>query len=90
MNEQNELPVLNKTSGQIESNQKGKRKLFWSSNIITAVLLIFALFSVAQTVQSTEILNKIEQGGVSSASSSSSGAVLPDNLNNLPNMVGGC
>lgn len=89
MNEQNELSVLNKASGQIESNQKNKRKLFWSSNIITAVLLIFALFSVAQTVQSTEILNKIEQGGVPSTSFPS-GAVLPDNLNNLPNMVGGC
>lgn len=89
MNEKNELPTLeNKLIDQAKPHKKRKRKLSWNNTTVTAVLLVVALISIAQTVQSAEVLKKIEGGGVSPASAS--GATLPDNLNNLPNMVGGC
>jgi len=56
------------------------------------VLIVLTFFSIAQTVQSAVILNKIKSGNIQTANSSTnnSSAPLPDNLQNLPDMVGGC
>ncbi|MEK7072140.1 MAG: hypothetical protein AAB969_01065, partial [Patescibacteria group bacterium] len=64
----------------------------WNSLAVYVVLIALAFFSVAQTVQSAIILNKINSGGVgvTNSAGSTSGTPLPDNLQNLPNMVGGC
>jgi len=52
---------------------------------------VLTLISVTQTVQSANILNKINSGDFNSSESKSpSSAILPSSLENLPNMVGGC
>ena len=58
--------------------------LAWGSLIVTIVLGILAVVSIVQAVQSAQILSKVKSGDFGAASAPAS------NLENLPNMVGGC
>lgn len=62
------------------------RKIGWGSAIVTIILILLTAFSVVQTVQSATILKKINSGNFGSGSTS---APTTD-VQNLPNMVGGC
>jgi len=78
--------------GEVGLAKKERKTLPWNSFAVYVVLIALAFFSIAQTVQSAVILNKIKGGNIQTANSSinNSPAPLPDNLQNLPNMVGGC
>lgn len=94
----NELEKLkNEILGEVGLAKKEQKTVHWNSLAVYIVLIALAFFSVAQTVQSAIILNKINSGGIGAANSTSptnsagsGSAPLPGNLQNLPNMVGGC
>lgn len=93
MTDQNEiLKLRHEILRDIESFSQKKKKLSWDSKLVTGVLLVLAIISVVQVTQSAAILAKVEGGQLSSQAtqSASSNSVIPDNLKNLPNMVGGC
>lgn len=92
MEQQNELEKLKKEIlGEIKPEKKKKAGLQWGSRAVTGILVVLTLFSVVQAVQSATILDKVNSGAIKAASPASSGsAPLPSNLQNLPNMVGGC
>lgn len=70
---------------------KPAKGIAWNSAIVSAILVLLMIFSAIQTVQSFTIWQKIEKGTIKPASAQSTGDTpLPANLNNLPNMVGGC
>ncbi len=76
-----------------EVKPKAKRKkLSWNSAMMTGVLLLLSLVSVLQVIQSAAILSKIKSGVIkpANAGAPSGGNSLPSDINNLPNMVGGC
>lgn len=56
----------------------------WNSLIVTIILAVVAVFSIAQAVQSAQILSKVKSGTFGAASAPAGDA------QNLPNMVGGC
>ncbi|MCK4967993.1 MAG: hypothetical protein KAS12_02965 [Candidatus Aenigmarchaeota archaeon] len=69
--------------------------------MIAILLGILVLVSVVQAVELTNLKTGIEEGKItlgaksaatttSTTSSGGSGAVVPSNLQNLPDMVGGC
>lgn len=70
----------------IKQKQHNKGIISWGSITITAVLSILTLFTLAQTVQTATILNKVKSSNFGSGSSSLNSASLQD----LPDMVGGC
>jgi len=70
-----------------------KRKMHWGNIGITSVLGVLVVLSLVQAVQSATVLSKIEP---SSAGSPNAGAgantIAPatTNVQDLPDMVGGC
>jgi len=75
-----------------EISPNGKQKtISWGSRAVTFVLVVLFLVSIAQPIQSVNVLSKIKNGAIKPAAASNSGAgTLPSSLNNLPDMVGGC
>ncbi len=73
--------------GKAEPNKK-RRSLRFGSIFVSGLLVVLTIFSVVQTVQSATILQKIKSGAIKPASAA--GASLPGNVQDLPNMVGGC
>jgi len=73
---------------EVSMNKKSKREINWNSLAVTSVLIILAVISIGQTVQSATILKKINSGNL--APSANSTSPLPSSLENLPDMVGGC
>lgn len=71
-----------------EDEPKQKSRISWGSGLVTACLVVLSVVSISQTVQSATILEKLENNNFGPSKSSSS--ALPANLENLPNMVGGC
>lgn len=71
--------------GEIQA-KTNKKTLQWSSTTITIVLAILAAVSIVQTVESTLVWRKIKDGATGFAPSSPAAG----NLQNLPDMVGGC
>ncbi len=76
-------------------NKKSKRRLKFGSSMVSAVLVVLTVFSVIQAVQSATIYSKVKGGAVIKAagaanSPSPNNNALPGNVQNLPNMVGGC
>ena len=61
------------------------RKINWGNFLITFLLFLLLLISLAQTVQSATILKKIQSEEFLNLQNSSS-----SNLEDLPEMVGGC
>ncbi len=65
-------------------------------NIIIAIVLgILVLVSIVQAIQLNELKTKLSEGSLTlskagSATSTSSGAGVPSNIQDLPSMVGGC
>ena len=66
------------------------------NTIIVIVLAVLVLIAAVQAVELNQLKAKIVSNDISTSavttktSSSGSGASLPSNLNNLPQMVGGC
>lgn len=58
--------------------------LQWNSLLATIILAVVAVFSIAQAVQSAQILAKVKSGTFGAALAPTS------DVQNLPNMVGGC
>lgn len=77
---------------ELNQSKKEKRKINWASTTVTIVLVILALTSLAQAVQTANIWRKVQSGAISSgnASTASNSAPLPSSIENLPSMVGGC
>lgn len=93
MGQSNELDKLKKEIlSEVKSKKKNKKRLRWGSMAVTSILVVLMVFSVVQAVQSVTILNKINSGAIQSSTggSGSGSAPLPSNLQNLPDMVGGC
>ena len=92
MEKTNELEKLkNEILNEVGLAQKEQKTIHWNSFAVYVVLIVLAFFSIVQTVQSAVIFNKVNSGVIPvSNSTGSNGAPLPDNLQNLPNMVGGC
>lgn len=92
MEQQNPLEKLkNEILSELGSQKKDKKKLQWSGRLVTVVLVLLTLFSLVQTVQSATILNKIKGGSIKAAGTAAgSSPAAPANVQNLPNMVGGC
>ncbi|OGY49559.1 MAG: hypothetical protein A3B89_01765 [Candidatus Buchananbacteria bacterium RIFCSPHIGHO2_02_FULL_40_13] len=84
--------LKNEILSEVGLAKKESQSLPWNSLAVYVVLIVLTFFSIAQTVQSAVILNKIKSGNIQTANSSTnnSSAPLPDNLQNLPDMVGGC
>lgn len=68
-------------------DKKNKQFISWSSIVVTVVLLLLALLTIAQTVQTATIYKKINS---SSFGNNSSSDLNSASLQNLPDMVGGC
>lgn len=76
---------------KIKHEEKPKKRLNWGSLAVTGILALLTIISITQAVQSANILGKINSGAIKPASAAGSSATpLPSNLQNLPNMVGGC
>ena len=60
--------------------------------IIVIVLVVLVLLTAVQAIQLSSLKTSIATGklAVGSASSSSGGASVPSNIQDLPSMVGGC
>ena len=60
--------------------------------IIVIVLVVLVLLTAVQAIQLSSLKTSISTGkvAVGSAPSSSGGASVPSNIQNLPSMVGGC
>lgn len=72
-----------------EFDEHDKKRVVWGSILVTTVLVILTFLSIAQTVQSARILNKINSGDFKAGGSSN--PVAPaGGVNDLPDMVGGC
>lgn len=65
---------------------KSKGKIRMGDIAMTLVLVILISVSLLQAWESYNVMAKIQSGSYSSASS----PAIPSNLQNLPNMVGGC
>lgn len=84
---QEEIEELkNEILDEIKS-KKNKKKFHWGSGVVTLVLVLLTFFSVVQTVQSAYILDKVNNEFIKASAGSSS---LPTNIQDLPDMVGGC
>ncbi|OGY47350.1 MAG: hypothetical protein A3J65_00345 [Candidatus Buchananbacteria bacterium RIFCSPHIGHO2_02_FULL_45_11b] len=94
MEQSSELNKLKKEIlSEVNPEKKNKKRLRWGSLAVSGVLIVLTVFSAALAVQSAVILSKINSGAVKASSASggnSSAAPLPSNLQDLPNMVGGC
>jgi uncharacterized membrane protein YvbJ len=71
-----------------EVEAQDKKRISWGSSLITIALVVLTLFSVAQTVLSANILDKVTKNQIKG--SSTGGSVAPTSLDSLPKMVGGC
>ncbi|HLC89668.1 MAG TPA: hypothetical protein VJG65_01780 [Patescibacteria group bacterium] len=73
-------------------NQKSKTKFNFGNFGLTLLLALLAVVALSQTVASAAILNKIQNSSVTSAlvGQGAASSNLPSNVQNLPNMVGGC
>lgn len=90
MDNKNELEkIKEEILDKMSSEKNEKNKMSWSSKTVTVILVVLTIVSIAQAVQSASIMSKINQGATSQSTSGGS-APLPDNLQNLPDMVGGC
>ncbi|MBI5023008.1 MAG: hypothetical protein HZC05_02485 [Candidatus Magasanikbacteria bacterium] len=69
---------------ELQPQKTNRVPLAWGSLLVTIVLSILAVVSIVQAVQSAQILSKVKSGNFGAASAPAS------NLENLPNMVGGC
>ena len=67
-------------------DSRNKRTLPWGSVLVTIILGLLTILSVAQTAQSITILKKAKSGNFGTASSVTNSGSLQD----LPDMVGGC
>lgn len=79
----NDLENLKQEILQRAQAKESGKKLPWGSLLVTVILAALALLSIAQTVQSATILNKVKNGDFGAAASTGS-------LQDLPDMVGGC
>ncbi len=72
--------ISNKLNGEY------KKSVSWNSLVITAVLGVLTVVSLAQMMASINIFNKLKGGAVNASTS------IPQNtdLNSQPDMVGGC
>lgn len=78
---------LDTIKNEINVNLNKKNKtLPWNSIAITAILGALTLVSIAQTLASVKIFNKLKTGEVKA----STGAPQNNSVQNLPDMVGGC
>ncbi len=91
----NELEKLKEEIlNEVKAGKEKKIKIEWQSPVVTGVLIVLVVFSLIQAAQAVSILNKVKNGAIKPASAASNGtsapAAVPANLQNLPNMVGGC
>lgn len=73
--------------------KQNKKRLHWSSVLITTILILLIVFSGIQAVQSANILIKVRGNDFKSSSSGSASqgtSQTPSSAQDLPNMVGGC
>ncbi len=96
MTEQNQ-PEQNNSSNPLEAikneitaslNDKNKKSIPWNNIVITTVLGVLTLVSMAQMAASVKIFNKLK-GGVIPANAST-GVPQNNSLESQPDMVGGC
>ena len=94
MTDQNDLLKLRQEilSQNPPANLAPQKSLAWGSRLVTALLVVLTLVSWVQVVQSAAVLEKIKSGSgsLAPAASPTGNSALPANLQNLPNMVGGC
>ncbi|HLD28410.1 MAG TPA: hypothetical protein VJB67_02260 [Patescibacteria group bacterium] len=76
--------------GVVNPQKQDKKHIQWGSLAVTMVLVVLTLFSFVQVVQSAAILSKIKSGDIKTSNTGSASESIPSNLQNLPNMVGGC
>ena len=89
MTTKNELEkIKDEILSEISPSKKKKNSINWGSKSITAIVVVLVVISVFQVFQSASILNKVKSGSIKPVNASSES--LPSNLQNLPNMVGGC
>jgi len=83
--------LKNEILDEVGLAKKETKVLHWNSFAVYVVLIALTFFSIAQTVESAVILNRIKNGKIQTAGSATQSTTpLPANLENLPNMVGGC
>lgn len=86
---------------QIISNQGEEGKNMKTTTILAVVLGVLVLISIVQAFQLYSVKGALNEGNVklggtsqtvktATGSSSGSGGDIPANIQNLPNMVGGC
>ena len=70
-------------------NDKNKKPVAWNNILITTVLGVLTLVSMAQMAASVKIFNKLKTGSISPANAST-GVPQNSSLDSQPDMVGGC
>ena len=97
MTEQNQ-PEQKSTNNALESiqqeissklNDQHKKSIPWNNILVTAVLAVLTLVSLAQMMASINIFNKVKKGGIGPVNAST-GIPQNNSLESLPDMVGGC
>lgn len=81
----NELEALKSEITSKLENKDAKPSLPWGSLVVTIVLGVLALVSIAQMAQTAYVYNKVKSGELKTT-----GAAAPTALDSQPEMVGGC
>ena len=81
----NELEALKTEIVSKLENKDAKSSLPWGSLIVTIVLGVLALVSIAQMAQTAYVYNKVKSGELKTT-----GTSAPSGLDSQPSMVGGC
>lgn len=92
--ENQNLPEQKPTHNALESiqqeissklNDQHKKSIPWNNIIVTAVLAVLTLVSLAQMMASMSIFNKLKGGAIPA-----NAAPANNSVESLPDMVGGC
>lgn len=79
--------MKNDIVASIEKSKTKKGSLQFGSMTVTFILIVLTAVSILQTIESYNVMKKIE-GGNFGAGAAASG--VPSSIDSLPNMVGGC
>ncbi|OGY52039.1 MAG: hypothetical protein A3J59_03940 [Candidatus Buchananbacteria bacterium RIFCSPHIGHO2_02_FULL_56_16] len=84
-----ELAALDQRLDQLTTQIAHHRSLSFRSVSVTVILTVLTVMSLAQTLQAWAILDRVNELGPAPAAAATV-AAQPQNVSNLPNMVGGC
>lgn len=86
-----ELAALDRRLDQLSTQIAHHRSFSFRSVSVTVILTVLTVMSLAQVLQARAILDRVNEIGPAPATAAAAtSAAQPQNVSNLPNMVGGC